>query len=197
MKPLLIIVIFSSFSSFAGLQELLKYVYKSNLTLEAARLDVTASEIDLTSVDARYDWILEANLGHQDSFRDALLSFQSLRTISDTLTASLKKNFSWGGSFAIEQGVRNYNLTNWGSSSNGFIPADFEDRPFEYFSNFVFTQDLSKNFLGRNDKADIEVFEAEISLKKKQVEDVEQQVVVQLTTLYARASYLKSLIKST
>ena len=193
----LILILLISYSAQASLKELLGSVYQNNQTLQASKLEVKSSELDLATIEARYDWILKADLSHRDSFRDSLLSFQALRTISDTAKASIQKSFSWGGTFAIEQGVTKYNLTKWGASSTLFTSGAFEDRPYEYFSNLVYTQDLGKNFLGRNDKADLEVIEAEVNLQKKQFQNIEQELVVQLTTLYTRASYLKSLISST
>lgn len=195
MRLILFIIIFSQ-SSFASLGEVIGDIYESNNTFKANRLDIQSSELNIEAVNAKYDWIFSTGITHRDSFRDSLLSFQSLRTINDTISASIQKSFSWGGTFAIEQGVTKYNLTKWGAASNLFTGGAFEERPYEYFSNIVFTQDLGRNFFGRNDKADIKLAQAEVALRKKQVESLEQQTIVQITTLYVRASYLKSLIQT-
>jgi hypothetical protein len=138
MKIAFILIIYS-LSTFAAFQEIWKG-YQTSFVNELRKIETENVENNLDYFLSTNPWKLKLSYEYDDTFLDALFSFQSQQTIKETQLIGIEKNTFRFGNFSYTISQTRYDLSNW-ASGVGNINSD---EVYETRATFLYTYDLLK-----------------------------------------------------
>jgi outer membrane protein TolC len=178
--------------AWAELHDLVDDFYRQSIQLKLSEVNAEKAEQGLKAFESQLDWRLTANLNRSDSFPAALFSFQSQRTIDNSLDYSLSKATSWGGQLNFTQEIVQRDLSNWDSSNNVFNLPSTE--PYQITNTISYTQDLARDFFGLRYGLDLEQQQKNLELSRIGKTFEEENQLFNLFSMYITAKYQKALV---
>jgi hypothetical protein len=148
MKILILLSLYS-ISSLAAFQEIWQG-YQTSYVNELRKIETESVENNLDYFLSSNPWQLKLAYEYDDTFFDALFSFQAQQTIKDTKSIALEKNTFRYGTFSYALTQTRYDLSNW-QSGVGSINSD---EVYETRMSFLYTYDFFKN-LGASEERKI------------------------------------------
>jgi len=136
MKILITLFIFSIYSN-AAFQALWKGYQVSTIN-ELRKIETENVENSLDYFLNSNAWNLKLSAQYDDTFLDALFSFQAQQTIKETKGLSLSKSTYRYGDFSIGVTQTRYDLSNWDSG----VGTNSSDEVFETRTNISYTYDF-------------------------------------------------------
>lgn len=182
-KSLFLLLCLVSYSAEASLRELIKISFKNNLSLQQSEVNQFSKKQDILILNSR----LDLNLNFETSFvdsnfeRDPFSLVAANRSWSNQLT--LSKSFEWGGELSFRNQHRELD------------PKFNLPKSYLFQQQLIYTQDLSRNFLGKSFKADQEAVELESQVAALEFTIEEKDQLLSLSKLYIEIVSLKEQIK--
>ncbi len=189
MKYLAIIFIFPliSFSNFHTLKD--EYL-KKNQDLKIQSLTQMQIENNLQIIDLAYNPYVTGRGGYSDGRPPSFSTFQQ-DTARYFLGGVIGKKFWWGGELQFQTGFDIQDLSN----QNPVVLGSFGGTKANVYTNkLMFTQDLWKNFLGKQYKLDKSLNNLKSETNKLQATKISQDGLLQLFQSYIDAKFQRSLI---
>ncbi|MGK0367737.1 MAG: outer membrane protein [Thermoproteota archaeon] len=175
--------------SHASFKNLREEFLKRNYDLKIAKLDKKSFKNTFDNYSTQYDWGISLGLGYDDDKPAALFPFQQVQTIDQYISLGTSKSFKWGGDLTISQTIIKYDLSNWSS------PPFDDGTGVEY--ELSYTQDIGKDFFGRNSKLSIENNDYQFQYNMKQVEQSRQSAFMDFYLSYLRSKLEKTILSLT
>lgn len=157
--------------------------HKQSKQVESLSKSLEINQIDFDFGQKRFAWQLELGADHTDSFLQALFSFQSNRTITDTFAIGLSKQTFEYGNFSVQHQRINYDISNWSTTAFNSFSAD---TLYEARNSVSYSYDFLKQPL----KIDWSLIGA-----KKVSEDLGTSVVLEKDALQFFQSYIETKLR--
>ena len=165
---------------FANISKLSQELLIYNVDVLVLRAKLKSSKLDLDGVRVSKPWSVALTAAHDDSSL-ASTSSSSFNGSINTVTASIYKDFNWGGHFAFDNNFLGYNSTSLTTN--------------EFNQSFSYSQDLGTNFLGRDDRKEISIAEDVIKVTSINIEKQIEQILFKFYQNYNTCRLSKVLIK--
>jgi hypothetical protein len=158
---LVLLLSLSSFNSNALFQDLYQG-YKVSNRLQEIHLndDITTQNFEYNL--NKYDWGLDFDFSHSDSFLESVSQFQSQQTITQGYGLALTKQTFKYGAFSIAHKESTYDISNWSQSS---LAAFGDDQLYESKNTFSYSYEILNRSL------DFEYDEIHITNKSNRISD--------------------------
>ncbi len=172
-----------SLSVHASLSDLTKEFIDVNSSVQTNKTNIELSRLGLRAVEVSKSWALTGSGTYADSNLEPAFSFSS--TVTDTKTTkssvALSKSSFWGGEFSFSNTLNSIESGSTGTKTNGFSQT------------ISYSQDIGANFLGRNDKLDIEIADATYKATKMSAASLIEADLFTFASAYSAARLRKSL----
>lgn len=139
MKILAILSLYS-ICSLAAFQEIWQG-YQTSYVNEIRKIETQNVENNLDYFLSNNPWQLKLSYEYDDTFLDALFSFQAQKTIKDTKTIALEKNTFRFGNFSFNLRQTRYDISEWNTNAGNFDGNEV----YETRGTFLYTFDILKN----------------------------------------------------
>ncbi|MCO4792556.1 MAG: TolC family protein [Bacteriovoracaceae bacterium] len=158
-----------------------------NQAIDLKKIDTEQSKIDLELIDAYRYWSLFYEGSIDDSGLESSSTLTSNPIKSNNHTLGVTKNFDWGGNFSFSNTMRSLSGSNFFGTLNG--------KTYGFSQTVSYSQDLGKNFLGRNDRSEIHEAELYYGLKKVLLSTEKEKGLLQLTSSWVDVKLSLALLK--
>ena len=177
--PLLFILLISTQSAEAVFQEIWKG-YQISKFHQSKMLDEKINAENFKFELNKFDWQLFMTPSYDNTFLDALFSFQSRETITTGLTYGVNKTSYKYGTFSLQQEQLTYDLSNWDPSTLIGLPGDkiYGTRN---------TLSYSYDFLDRSTDVDFELAQVNYRIGELEAKSNIEQGFYDFFTVYIQA----------
>lgn len=174
-------IVFYSSQSMAVFQKVWKG-YQVSKIYQIQQIDKEIVKEDFKFQDDIFDWKFNLNPVHSEANPASIYSFQSQKTINDSLTFGLSKTSYKFGTFSINQQKTTYDISKWSSSSL----ANFPDTTL--YENKI-SVNYSYEFLDRSSDIDYELLETNYKSETLRQKLVMEDGFLSFFTTYIQAKY--------
>jgi outer membrane protein TolC len=166
---------------FADLSSLVKELEEGNEDIRKAQDQVQLATFSKNSISAQMGWYL--NGGTSVSQNNLEYISTDTRGSGWNFNANLSKPFLWGGTFQVT------------NSLNSSTAKASSQTTYLFQQGLNYSQDLGKNFLGREIYKNLAIAEEEIEAQKMTKSLVKDNKLIEFYNVYINASLEKALLK--
>lgn len=190
-KILVIIALISIAKSQASLVEIVDLYLNDSYDKKINLLQSEILEYNYRLVDNKDSWNFNLSNTQADTNTTSLFAFQARHTITNNKSFGFSKSFITGTSVDLTHSQTEYDLTNWSDEALFSLESD---TLYEAKNILTLTQDLGKNFFGRNRRKELNQarLQQEVGEIQNQIET--QQKLLQLYSLYINAKRTKTIV---
>lgn len=180
-KFVIIFFCFYSMPSFAVFQQVWKG-YQVSKIYQIQKIDLKIIEEDFSFQDDIFDWKFNLKPAHSESNPASLFSFQSQKTVTDTLSFGFSKTSYKFGTFSITQDKVKYDISKWNQTSlNNYSATDlYENR---------ISLNYSYDFLDRTNDLNYELMKTNYESQSLESKLKMEEGYLEFFTTYLQAKY--------
>lgn len=178
------------FNANANINLLGREFLAENFELTKGRLEVDLAKYDLEGFNEKRPWSLIYGGSITDSGLDSSSSVSNSNATTTLHTLSLVKEFNWGGEFSFENSY--LKIDNDPTSSS--VTFGGNQKNYEFSQSLSYSQNLGKNFLGRQEFKKKEIIQSGIELAKASFNMKAENGLGDFVGAYLRASLAKRMV---
>lgn len=171
-------------SAQASLESLAKEFLEANSEVNTARANVNLSKLNVDTIRASKAWTLSLASEMLDSSKNSSATYNQLNSKSTSHVLSLSKDLMWGGEVSLANIYSNKEGSDFGGSS----------KVYGFDQTLTYTQDIGANFLGRNDRLDVEIANRNYLTQKISSENSIENSLFNFSSFYIQAKLNRSLL---
>lgn len=177
-------------NSYANISLLSREFLAENSDIVKGRLEVDLIKYNLKGFSEKRPWSLLYGGSLTDSALDSSSSVSNSNATTTLHTLSLVKEFTWGGEFSFENSY--LKIDNDPTSSSVIFGGN--QKNYQFSQTVSYSQNLGKNFLGRQEYKEKEVLEKGIELAKASFDMKAEKGLSDFIGTYLNASLTKKMV---
>ena len=157
-----------------------------NQNIDQQIINTKQAEINVELIDAYRTWSVFYQGSLDDNSLESSTSLRSnpVKTLSHTI--GLTKDFDWGGNFSFSNSMTSLEGSNFFGTLNG--------KTYGFSQTLSYTQDISQNFFGANDRREIKEAELGHELQKTLLTTEKEKGLLRLTSAWVDAKLALALL---
>lgn len=184
------VTIFGSVNANASLQKLSREFLATNKELAQEWQKVQHARLDKDSTEQSKPWQISAEVSRNDNNLESSSGTDFNRLITNTASLEISKGLWFGTQISLSNEITKLDQSRFSSVFLNNSPTQV----FEFNQSISLSQDLGKNFFGRQDKLDLAMADLQNKLQERAFEDARSQGLLQFINDYLLAQYNKVIL---
>jgi len=183
IKTLTLLLFSSSGTLFADLGDLVRELEGTNGDVKKAQDQVQLAIFSKDFISAKMGWYLNGSSGIGQNNLEPSSAYTDSRGSGWNFNANISKPFLWGGTFQIT------------NSLNSSTAKATSKTTYSFQQGLNYSQDLGKNFLGRETYKSLAIAGEEVEAQKIMKSLVKENKLIEFYSIYINASLERALLK--
>jgi len=190
-KVYFLVIIYSCSVTSVYSASLIGEFLKENSSIKENFYSSKIAELEQAALSATKSWSIDGSLSENSSRLETSTSNTSpLETDYTYSSLGVSKSFGFGTSLSLTNALTKYNRSKWPAATIGTLPK----KPYVFSQTLSVSQDLGKNFFGREFNKQMEMARLSETYNKSALDLVDQKALLTFYSAYVSARLNKTII---